>query len=145
MMRRQCQSGRCYLDFNGSQECIFFCSKYTAVGYEIGWDFVSLVLAGKMSFSAFCDEMTRYYQTNHIHSAKFLCRTTFLKWWFSWVAAMKIDFRTSVQGCCGYQPKLLAADGTHVGVSKLHETLDHPITEVDMFGAQSRIKPLHKR
>ena len=128
--------------FDGSQEGIFFSSPSTAVAHEIGWDFVSLVLASKISFSAFCQEKTRFYQTNNPKSAKFLSRTTFLNWFFAWIVGMKVDFREQIDDWCGHHPKVLAADGTHVGVSKLHETLEHPITAADMA---LKIKPAHKR
>ena len=42
---------------------------------------------------------------------------TFIKWLFSWIAQMEIDFRQHIDPWCEYKPKMLACDGTHVGVS----------------------------
>ena len=89
----------------------------TCAGDEIGWDFVSLVKSSKLSFTAFCDEMTRKYKTTNILSAPFMSVKTFVCWLFSWMACMKIDFSKEVDPWCKYQPKLLPGDGTHVGVA----------------------------
>ena len=44
---------------------------------------------------------------------------------------MKLDFRKEINPVCGYYPKILACDGTHIGVSIKHLHLDKPITQLD--------------
>ena len=55
---------------------------------------------------------------------------------------MKIDFRKEVDPWCKYEPKLLACDGTHVGVSIKHIKLNNPVTAVD--GHLIEVTPVHK-
>ena len=57
---------------------------------------------------------------------------------------MQIDFCKHIDPWCKYNPKLLACDGTHIGVSVWNVLLDHGgVTAVD---EQDRIvKPKHKR
>ena len=50
-------------------------------------------------------------------SGPFMSGNTFISWVFSWIAAFKIDFRKEVEPWCEYKPKILACDGTHIGVS----------------------------
>ena len=42
---------------------------------------------------------------------------------------MKWDFRKEIDPVCGYNPEILASDGTHIGVSIKHLHLDKPITQ----------------
>ncbi len=44
-----------------------------------------------------------------------MCRTTFTKWIFSWMANFKVDFRKPF-GSWKYHPKILACDGTKLGM-----------------------------
>ena len=44
---------------------------------------------------------------------------------------MKIDFRKEIDPVCGYNPKILTCDGTHIGVSIKHLHLDKPVTQPD--------------
>ena len=140
-----CTSGQCrmtYLDA-AQQEGIFFYSKQTCVGEEVGWDFVSKVMKSKTSFTAFCSEMTRIYQTNNIMAGPFMSTPTFVAWFFGWLAAFKIDFRKDqVDPWCKYNPKILACDGTHIGVSIKNMQLEKPVTRPDV---DTVLKPRHKR
>ena len=45
---------------------------------------------------------------------------------------MKIDFRKEIDPVYGYNPKVLACDGTHIGVSIKHLHLDKPVTQPDL-------------
>ena len=47
------------------------------------------------------------------------------------MAAMNIDFRKHIDPWCGYNPKVLACDGTHIGVSLKCIDLQKPITASD--------------
>ena len=128
-----CRNGRCQIGFEeaAQEKGIFFWSSQTAAGDEIGWDFINQVMKTKISFTAFCDEMTRKYQTNNILAAPFMGRKTFIKWFFAWLAAFKLDFRQEIDRWCKYNPKILACDGTHIGVSIRHMHLGQPVTAVD--------------
>ena len=71
-----------------------------------------------------------------------MSRKTFLKWIFSWMAQMKIDFRKEIDPWCKYDPEILACDGTHIGLSLRHLNLQNPITKTD---CKEEITPHHKR
>ena len=131
------------MEYSGAEHSIFFLSKATCGGDEIGWDFISMVKASKMSFSGFCSEMSRKYRTNNIFSAPFMSVRTFVKWIFAWMASMQIDFRKEIDPWCKYNPKVLACDGTHIGVSVKHMRLHDPVTSSDP-NLQS-VTPKHKR
>ena len=45
---------------------------------------------------------------------------------------MKIDFRKEIDPVCRYNPKVLACDGTHIGVSIKHLHLNKPVTQPDL-------------
>lgn len=139
-----CNAGRCrltYLDA-AQEEGIFFFTNQTAVAEEIGWDFVNRVMKSKISFTAFCTDMTRMYQTNNIMSGPFMSTPTFVSWFFGWLAAFKIDFRKEVDPWCSHNPKILACDGTHIGVSLRNMRLEKPVTRPDV---DTVLKPMHKR
>ena len=57
---------------------------------------------------------------------------TFIGWFFGWLSAFKIDFRKEIDPYCGHNPKMLACDGTHIGVSLRHLRLDNPVTKADI-------------
>ena len=128
-----CINGNCQLEFQqvAEEQGICFSSKVTCAGDEIGWDFVQDV-SKRTSFKAYCDDMTRKYQTNNPLSAGFMSINTFLKWFFGWISNMKIDFRKEIDPVCGYNPKVLACDGTHIGVSIKHLHLNKPVTQPDL-------------
>ena len=55
---------------------------------------------------------------------------------------MKIDFRKEIDPKCGYDPKILACDGTHIGVSTRNLNLEHPVTKPDY---DTVLKSHHRR
>ena len=61
--------------------------------------------------------MSNVYSTTNELSASFMSKSTFVSWFFSWAARMNIDFRKHVDPFCRYEPKQLACDGTHIGIS----------------------------
>ena len=87
--------------------------------------------------------MTRKHKTNNVLSAPFMDVNTFVCWFFSWMVCMKIDYRKEIDPWCKYQSKVLAGDGTHIGVALCHLNLQHPVIETD--NTQSHATPQHKR
>ena len=67
---------------------------------------------------------------------------TFVGYFFAWLAAFEIDFRKEIDPKCGYNPTILACDGTHIGVSSKNMNLQHPVTkpEIDVT-----LKLMHRR
>ena len=66
--------------------------------------------------------MNNTYKRHNIMSAPFMSNNTFISWFFSWITKFKLDFR---QQCsiCKFQPKMLAADGTKIGINIRHSTV----------------------
>ena len=128
-----CESGNCTIPFAtaAEEENIFFLSKNTCAGDEIGWDFLTGVQRTKTSFTAFCNEITRKYQTNNILSSPFMTPKTFITWVFAWLSAFQIDFRQSIDPWCKHSPEILAGDGTHIGVSVRNMNLMKPVNAPD--------------
>ncbi len=56
---------------------------------------------------------------------------------------MGIDFRQEVDPWCGYDPKVLACDGTHIGVSLKLQNLKQPITEPEL--KDKKLRSVHKK
>ena len=106
----KCVSNNCSLTYEGTEDSIHFLSKSTCAGDEIGWDFVSLVKSSKISFTAFCADMTRKLRPANVLSCPFMSVGTFVKWVFSWMSQMKIDFRKEIDPWFKYEPKMLACD-----------------------------------
>ena len=79
----------CYLENSGEHNSIFFLSKVTCARDEIGWDFISMVKSSRVSFTAFCNEMSRRYRTTNTFSSSFRSVDTFVKWIFAWMESMK--------------------------------------------------------
>lgn len=142
MYSRLCSGGECQLDRTGNGDGIFYYSQATAVGDEICWDFITAVKSSRQSFSGFTKSMNQKYLTTHPRSTNFLSHTTWVKVVFSWIVSHKIDFRKEIDPYCGYDPKLLACDGTHIGVSVKHLKLDPPITKPELETSKD---PNHKR
>ena len=140
---RMCLGNSCCLEYSGQDNSIFFLSKMTCAGDEIGWDFISMVKLSRMSFTGFCNEMTRRYKTTNILSVPFMSLDTFVKWVFAWMGSMKIDFRKEINPFCKYNPKILACDGTHVGISLKNLKLENPVTAPDK--TKQPVTPMHKR
>ena len=140
-----CSNGTCKIEFHeaAAEKGIFFSTKVTAAGDEIGWDFVSMVMKMKTSFTAFCTEMSRKYSTNSVNAPHFMSPNTFVKWFFGWLAHMKIDFRKEVDPWCGHDPEYLACDGTHIGVSIKHMYLHKPVIMPDEDGEP--LQSVHRR
>ena len=141
----KCKSGLCdstYLE-EAKNQGIFFLSSITAVADEVGWDFISLVMKSKMSFRGFTVEMTCRYQTTNVLSSPFMSPSSFVKWFFAWLAAFKIDFREHVDPWCKHKPKIIAGDGTHIGVGIKNMKLEKSIVKVD--DPHTTRKNFHKR
>ena len=69
---------------------------------------------------------------------------TFIKWFFGWLSAFQIDFQKQVDPWCRHNPKMLACDGTHIGVSVRNINLhNRGITAVD--DPTKRVPGKHKR
>ena len=98
-----CSNGICKIEFHEAvaEKGIFFSTKVTAAGDEIGWDFISMVMKTKTSFTAFCTEMSRKYSINSINAPSFMSPNTFVKWFFGWLVHTKIDFRKEIDPCVG--------------------------------------------
>ena len=120
-----------FVDASGTWRMFFYTST-TCAGDEIGWDFIHAVKTSKISFTGFCNEMTRVYKTTHTNGDPFMSVKTFICWFFGWLSAFKIDFRKEIDPYCGHNPKMLACDGTHIGVSLRHLRLDNPVTKADI-------------
>ena len=86
--------------------------------------------------------MARKYKTNDILSAPFISAVTYIKWIFSWMGQMKIDFRKHIDSWCKYEPQMLACDGDHVGVARRNLNLQNPITNPDSC---ETVRQVHKR
>lgn len=140
----KCEGGTCEINFGevAAEQGIFFYSNFTCAGDEVGWDFVSLVMKTKTSFTAYCTDMSRKYSTNRVNAPSFMSPNTFVNWFFSWLSAMKIDFRKEIDPWCGHDPKILACDGTHIGVSIKHMALDKAVILPD---TQEEYKARHRR
>ena len=137
-----CLDGNCSEHYTGDDDCVFFLSKQTCVGDEIAWDFISRITTSNCSFTSFCSDMCRIYTSNFLIAHPFLSRSTFVKFWFAWLAAHNIDFRKGVDRWCGPDRKLLACDGTHVGVSLTRLDVQ-PVEKPDVNG--SIVGPGHRR
>lgn len=144
MYQRLCTSDTCVLLPTDElrEKSIFMLSAQTGAGDEIGWDFINAVLLSRTSFTGFCNEMTRKYKTGQANCGHFMSPNTFISWLFAWLSAFKIDFRKEIDPWCKHNPKLLACDGTHIGVAVRNMKLDHPITQPD---EDRVVHPKHKR
>lgn len=140
---RKCIGDNCSnkVIYSGEENSVFFWTKEVAVAEEIGWRFVSEVLAKRTTFSAFCGGMTEVYRDSHPTSAPFICKTTFISWFFAWCGRMNIDFREHIDPWCGHNPVSLAGDGTHIGISQRRVN----ITPVDKADSDELLTPRHKR
>ena len=57
---------------------------------------------------------------------------TFISWFFGWISAFRIDFRREVDPWCKDKPKMLACNGTYIGISMGNMKLNKPVTEPDL-------------
>lgn len=114
---RLCIQQKCKVEWDlGESECIHVSTINTCAGDEIGWLFVNRVLSCGQTFSAFSQEMTHIYKMRSPESRGFMSTPVFLQWWYSWASNQKKDFRKPCP-VCKFNPKRLACDGTHVGIS----------------------------
>ena len=139
-----CPNDRCFISYQeaAEEQGIFLYTKFTAMGDEMGYDFICLVLSGRLSCTAYCNELSRRYKTNNLSSRGFISPNTFISWFFGWLSAFRIDFRKEVDPWCKYKPKILACDGTHIGVSLRNLRLTNPVTQHDTDEIKT---PKHKR
>ena len=139
-----CCNDKCEISFQEAAEekGIFFYTTKTAVGDEVGWDFVRAVQNMRTSFRGYCREMSTRYETSHTPAYPFMSGNTFTSYFFCWLSAMKIDFRKEIDPKCGHNPKVLACDGTHIGVSTRNLNLQHPVTKPD---SDTLLKSRHRR
>ena len=127
----KCNMNKCekkFCDVSGTFS-MFFYTNTTCAGDEIGWDFINAVKTSKISFTGFCNQMTWVYKTTYSDAQAFMSVKTFIGWFFGWLSVFKIDFRKKINPFCGHNPKILACNGTHIGVSLRHLRLDHPVTK----------------
>ena len=137
-----CDVQECEVSFlqKAERRGISFYSNKTCAGDEIGWDFICLVKKSKMPFTGFCTEMSRHYQTNAMNSMKFMSSSTFVKWFFAWISTFQIDFRKKIDPWCEHSPRILACDGTHIGVATRKMNLAQPVTSADDIDCTSITK-----
>ena len=139
----KCASDNCEIPYAeaAAEQGICFSTTVTCAGDEIGWDFITDVLKKRTSFSAFFAEMSIKYQTNNPMAAPFISTNTIISYFFGWLSNMNTDFRKEFDPECGYQPQILACDGTHIGVSIKHMKLENPITKNDV---PTQLSPKHQ-
>ena len=141
MYQRKCRSGSCTLEYTGEEDGIYFWSRETAVATEVLYDF-ERKLFQRTTFSAFCEQMSLVYRSSSFsEKVKFMSSATFVNCFFGWLTSMKIDFRQHVDPWCGYNPKFLACDGTHVGIS-IKKMNVVPMEEADLAESKPAV---HKR
>ena len=56
--------------------------------------------------------------------------STFVKWFFAWLAAFEIDFQNQVDPWCRHKPKIIAGDGMHIGVGVKNLNLEKSVQKV---------------
>ena len=110
---RDCLAERleCRIIYSGHVDSIHLHSSVTAVGDEIGHDFIKHVTESSVSITSFVDIISSKYTP----PAEFMSRQTFTDYVFSWLASFRYDFR-QVCDICGTNPKILACDGTKLGM-----------------------------
>lgn len=124
----------------GSNENIHFFTRETGTGDEVGYEFIDLVLKCTTSFSSYCDFKSTQYQRINEKSASFMSNNTFICWWFSWISKFNIDFRIPCK-ICKFNPKMLAADGTKIGINVSHSS----VVPIETPTVQTAIDPCHRR
>jgi len=129
--------------YNGQDDNIFFNSTSLGIGEELFWDFHGWFNFGKLSFTKFCSQKTEQYKSTNPNSLPFVSNHTFIELFFSWVVRLGIDFRKEVDPWCGYDPTVLACDGTHIGVSLKLQDLQDPITRSELEDQQ--LPAIHKK
>ena len=92
---------------------------------ELLWQYVDAVSSMKANFSSFCSLVETDYTRNGSFR-KFVSAKTFSKTFFSWASHQSREFRKSCHWC-GNQPKVLACDGTKIGIMQLNLAIDDPL------------------
>ena len=130
----KCVNRQCEIKFTepAEERGIFFYTGKTAVADEVGWDFVRAVQNMRTSFRGFCAEMTMRYSGNQCPAYPFMSGNTFISYFFAWLSSFQIDFRKHIDPKCGHNPRILACDGTHIGVSAKNMKLEYPVTKPDI-------------
>jgi hypothetical protein len=139
--RWYCRSMQCTLDYTGKEQSIHLWSSETAIADEVLYDFLRRMFLCRLSFSAFCTEMTSIYRSVATTSAPFMSKSTFVDCFFSWLSCMRIDFRKSVDPWCKHAPKVLACDGTHVGITMSRLNMK-PVESSEL---DATLAPVHRR
>ena len=114
MFDRDClnKEPSCRIPYSGQQDGLHILSSHTAAGEELAWEFINIVTNSQISLTAFCSVVnSRYY----FSTIPFMSRQTFTDWIFSWLANFRIDFRQTCDTCQA-NPKILACDGTKLGM-----------------------------
>ena len=111
-----CETGFCTVKWNGQIESIFPISIKVCAGNETLWEFQEMVRRIKRNFAAYCLIVTARYRNRNANSQPFMSPKTFRKFFFSWASHQLIEFR-KVCDWCKDSPKLLAGDGTKIGIS----------------------------
>ena len=83
------------------------------------------------------------YATTAYVTTAYTDNTLHFKCFFGWIASFKIDFRREVDLWCPYNLRMLACDGTHIGVSVRNMHLDPAVTTND--DKETTLKSVHKR
>lgn len=115
VFKRKCLSNECVKMWDGAKESIFRSSASTCCGYEIGWEFIDSVMNAKQTFRGYVTIMNNRYRRFGSEDT-FMSIQTFINWFFSWASAMNVDFRENGCKLCPGQPKILACDGTKIGI-----------------------------
>ena len=82
----------------------------------------------KQTFQGFVNSYNATYERNQ-SPVQFKSLQMFIEWFFGWASHMEIDFR-QVCEVCGDSPKVLACDGTKIGIGFKHSFI-RPIEESD--------------
>ena len=80
----KCNMNKCekkFCDVSGTFG-MFFYTNTTCAGDEIGWDFINAVKTSKISFTGFCNQMTRVYKTTYSDAQAFMSVKTLIGWFF---------------------------------------------------------------
>ena len=72
-------------------------------------------MCSKQTFRGFVNMCCKKYQRYKSSNPPFMDLNTFISWFFAWASRMRIDFRMPCEGCNG-PPKVLACDGTKIGI-----------------------------
>ena len=104
------------MKWNGQMESIFRISTKVCAGYKILWEFQEMVRRIKCNFAGYCLIVTARYSDRNAESQPIMSPKTFRKLFFSWASHQLIEFREVCQWC-GESLKVLAGDGTKIGIS----------------------------